>query len=172
MALTQGSMHKSSGTIEIIWRKWNWWSIGKIARRRWSISSCRHIFALRQKVKKNHRRFLYQLIRFSLYVYVLQSFGWYGVIVWRYRYHYVPFSFPFAFFLRLLRFFFCSPSILLLLWSGDVWWTYINIRMYVFFLYMTRCHSGIYVIYSYEEITLLCVQANDIYTVSSIVDYT
>ena len=50
-------MHKSSSTIDTIWWKRSRWSIGEIASRRWSISSCRHIFALRQKVKKNHSIF-------------------------------------------------------------------------------------------------------------------
>lgn len=164
-------MHKSSSTIKIIWRKWNRWSIGKIARRRWSISSCRHIFALRQKKSRKTIDVFFSSWYFFLCTCVyFNRFGWYGVIVWRYRYHYVPFSFPFAFF-YVFFVFFCSPSILLLLWSDDVWWTYINIHTYVFFLYMTRCHSGIYVIHSFEEIILLCVQANHIYTVSLSVGY-
>jgi hypothetical protein len=57
-------MHKSSSTIETIWWKRNWGSIWEITRRRWSISSCRHIFALRQNVKKNHSIFL-QLVRLT-----------------------------------------------------------------------------------------------------------
>jgi hypothetical protein len=57
-------MHKSSRTIETIWWKRNRWSIWEIAWRRWSISSCRHIFALRQNVKKNHSVFL-QLVRLT-----------------------------------------------------------------------------------------------------------
>jgi hypothetical protein len=108
-------MHKSSSIIETIWRKRNWWSIGEISRRRWSISSCRHIFALRQKVKKNHNIFFssWYVLHcqcYSLYVYVLQSFGWYGVVVWRYHYdhhHHIPF-FPslLLFSTSSLRFFF------------------------------------------------------------------
>jgi hypothetical protein len=108
-------MHKSSSIIGTIWWKRNWWSIGEIARRRWSISSCRHIFALRQNVKKNHSVFFsswYVLLPtlFFVRVYALQSFGRYDVAVWRYHYHHhhhIPFFPSRSFFsTSSLRFFF------------------------------------------------------------------
>lgn len=121
--LTKRTMHKSSMTIETIWWKRNWWSIGAVTRRRWSIGSCRHIFALRQKVKKNHRTcsffFLFQLVRFTgnlilsnvhtyinIYVYNIylkRSVGM-NVVAWRYHYYhhqhriYLFFSFSFTYF--------------------------------------------------------------------------
>lgn len=133
-------MHKSSVTIATIWWKRNWWSIGEIARRRWSINSCRHIFALRQKVKKNHSVLFssWHVVcqRYSLYVYIFQSFDWYGLVVWRYHdhrhHHHVPFFSPSLSIVSTssLRFFLCS-STMSLLQSDNVRWTYIQLYIYV-----------------------------------------
>ncbi len=135
-------MHKSSRRIVTIWGKRNWWSIWEIARRRWSIGSCRHIFALRQWVKKNHGVFFsswYALLPTLFFVRVCASIVW---LVWCSLCEdiatiiYLFFFFSLALFYRLLRFFCSSPT--LLLRGDDVWWTYthtyIYIWKYVFFL--------------------------------------
>ncbi len=172
-------MHKSSRRIVTIWGKRNWWSIWEIARRRWSIGSCRHIFALRQRVKKNHGVFFsswYALLPTLFFVHVCASIVWlvWCSFVWRYRYHHIPFFFfSLALFYRLLRFFCSSPT--LLLRGDDVWWTYTHTYIYIYesmcSFCATVCRSGIYVIYSSEEIMLLCVQSNNISSLSLIIRY-
>jgi hypothetical protein len=173
-------MHKSSRRIVTIWGKRNWWSIWEIARRRWSIGSCRHIFALRQRVKKNHGVFFsswYALLPTLFFVRVCASIVW---LVWCSLCEdiatiiYLFFFFSLALFYRLLRFFLFIANII-----AARRWCMVNVYSYVYiYIYesmcsfcATVCRSGIYVIYSSEEIMLLCVQSNNISSLSLIIRY-
>jgi hypothetical protein len=95
------------------------------------------------------------------------------VVAWRYHYHHhhthIPF-FPFLLrsFLRLLLFgffLFIANIITATQWCIVNVYIYIHIhthickRMYSFCA--TICHSGIHVMYSSEEVILLCVQSNN-----------
>jgi hypothetical protein len=116
-------MHKSRSAHGTIRGKRNWWSIGEIPRRRWSISSCRHIFALRQKVKENRSVFFsswYVLLPTLFFVRVYTSIIW---LVWcgcvkiplPSSSSYTFFSFSFAlFYVFSSRSFFCSSPTSLL----------------------------------------------------------
>ncbi len=171
-------MHKSRSIIETIWWKRNWWSIGEISRRRWSISSCRHIFALRQKVKKNCILFFsswHVLLPTLFFVRVSTSIVW---LVWcgyvkisLPSSSYTFFSFSFARFYGFSSFFLCSSSTSLLQ-SDDVSWTYIQpYRWKMCSFCAPICHSGIHVMYSSEEIMFLCVQSNHFSSLSLIIRY-
>jgi hypothetical protein len=173
-------MYRFRSTHNTIWGKWNWWPIWEIARRRWSISSCRHIFALRQKVKKNHSVFFsswHVLLPKLFFVRVCTSvvrLVWCGCVK-------IPLpsssSYTFFFlllvrsFLRLLfAFFFVHNQHQLLgamTYGGRI---YIHIckNMCVPFvrLYITRGFT-LY-IYPSEEIMLLCGQSNNFSSLSVI----
>jgi hypothetical protein len=111
---------------------------------------------------------------YSLYVYVLQSFGWYGVVC-------VKISLPsYTFFFSSLSLFSTVFSVFFVhrqhyCCEAMMYGERILIRIYIYesmcSFCATVCRSGIYVIYSSEEIMLLCVQSNNISSLSLIIRY-
>ena len=137
MTLTQRTLHKSATPMETVWGERNRRPMRDIATWRWSITSCRHIFALRQRRTKTRAvSFSYIPVgtsdrqRFISCAYVLQSLDWCDgrVKISLPSFTFFLFSFSLAFSSSSSSFlpplFFCSsPTPLLLLRVDDVCWT-------------------------------------------------